>query len=149
MQRWGTYSQAKFYLQTRGQTIDFAEALHQRLDFGLRAVLGAFPSDQKWVRVDRDNLDRFLFAPDDFVMIVGQDGLVPNVAKYLNGQLTCGINPDPGHYDGVLCRHAPTATAELLRFAATGQGAFKVEGRTMARSGVKTVRCCSPSTRFL
>ena len=32
------------------------------------------------------DLDRFLFEPEDVVVAVGQDGLVANVAKYLDGQ---------------------------------------------------------------
>ena len=41
----------------------------------------------------RGDLDRFLFEPDDLVVIVGQDGLVANVSKYLDGQPVVGINP--------------------------------------------------------
>jgi NAD kinase len=135
IQRWGTYGQAKFYLSTRGQTIDRQEELHARLDHGVREVLAAMPSDQRVARVDRDALDRFLFAPDDVVAIVGQDGLVPNVAKYLSGQLTFGVNPDPAHYDGVLCAFPPGAVPSLLSFAANPGVAhplYQVSPRTMA-----------------
>jgi hypothetical protein len=89
------------------------------------------------VVVDRDALDRFLFAPDDVVAIVGQDGLVPNVAKYLSGQLTFGINPDPAHYDGVLCAFPPGAVPSLLSFAANPDVAhprYQVSPRTMAQN---------------
>ena len=37
-------------------------------------------------------LARFLFEPGDVVIVVGQDGLVANVAKYLDGQPVIGIN---------------------------------------------------------
>jgi len=50
-------------------------------------------------------VSRFLFAPEDSIVIVGQDGLVANVAKYLNGQLVIGINPEPERNPGVLVRH--------------------------------------------
>jgi NAD kinase len=134
LQRWGTYGQAKFYLSTRGQTIDAQEQLHARLEQGVRDVLAAMPSDQKVVRIDRDSLDRFLFAPDDVIAIVGQDGLVPNVAKYLSGQLAFGVNPDPDHYDGVLCRFRARAVRSLLSFASSPDqgGPFVVQPRTMA-----------------
>jgi NAD kinase len=135
IQRWGTYGQAKFYLSTRGQTIDRQEELHARLEGGVRSVLAAMPSDQRVTRVDRDALDRFLFAPDDVVAIVGQDGLVPNVAKYLSGQLTFGVNPDPAHYDGVLCAFPPGAVPSLLSFAANpgvAHARYEVQARTMA-----------------
>ncbi len=134
LERHGTLGQAKFYLSTRGQSIEPLERIHNGVTGGLAAVLRALPSDQKFARVDRDELDRFLFAPDDVVMMVGQDGLVPNVAKYLDGQLAIGINPDPATYDGVLCRFPPDATGALLEFAASGEGTFRVRPRTMAEA---------------
>ena len=39
----------------------------------------------------------------------GQDGLVANVAKYLDGQPVIGVDPEPGRNAGVLVRHAPQA----------------------------------------
>lgn len=134
VERYGTYGQAKFYLSTRGQDIAAQELVHQRLEAGLASVMSSLPSDQRFVRVDRDGLDRFLFAPDDVVVIVGQDGLVPNVAKYLSGQLTIGMNPDPGRYDGVLCRFPPASMPALLAFAAEGGAQFSVRELTMARA---------------
>ncbi len=134
LERYGTYGQARFYLSTRGQTIEPQERIHRLIQQGVSDVLRALPSDQKFARVDRDDLDRFLFAPDDVVMMIGQDGLVPNVAKYLDGQLALGLNPDPAHYDGVLCRFPPSATLALLEYAATGEGAFAVRERTMAEA---------------
>ena len=134
LQRHGTHGQAKFYLSTRGQSIEPLERIHAGVSNGLSAVLKALPADQKYARVDRDELDRFLFSPDDVIIMVGQDGLVPNVAKYLDGQLAIGINPDPSTYDGVLCRFPPEATLPLLEFAASGEGGFAVRPRTMAEA---------------
>jgi NAD kinase len=129
----GTLGQARFYLESRGQEIAGDQEAHERFESGLAEVVHAIPPDQRRVRIDREQLDRFLFAPDDVVVIVGQDGLVPNVAKYLSGQLTLGINPDPERYDGVLCRHSPRAMPRLLAWALDPQGpAFAVERRTMA-----------------
>ena len=53
-------------------------------------------------RVDRGFLPNFLFGPDDIGLVVGQDGLVANTLKYLRGQPTLAINPDPQRYEGVL-----------------------------------------------
>jgi hypothetical protein len=130
----GTLGQARFQLQSRGQEIDEYVEIHERVCDALRKVQRAIPPDQRRVRVDRDELARFLFAPDDLVVVVGQDGLVPNVAKYLHGQLTTGINPDAERYDGVLCRHGATAMADLLAWATTRRegGAYAVERRAMA-----------------
>ncbi|HEX6902810.1 MAG TPA: hypothetical protein VF789_24055 [Thermoanaerobaculia bacterium] len=132
LERHGTLSQARFYLESRGQTIEEYIEVQERFAAALGAVQQAIPPDQRRARVDRDQLDRFLFAPDDVVVVVGQDGLVPNAAKYLNGQLTIGVNPDPEHYDGVLCRHPPAAASRLLAWTRKRDKTFKVEQRTMA-----------------
>ncbi len=38
----------------------------------------------------------------DLIVVLGQDGLVVNTAKYLNGQPVIALNPDPQRIDGVL-----------------------------------------------
>ena len=132
LERHGTHLQARFYLKSRGQDLAEYERAHQRFEAGLQSVLQAIPPDQRRVRVDRADLDRFLFAPDDVVAVVGQDGLVPNVAKYLSGQTVLGINPDPERYDGVLCQHPPGAMSQLLAWLETGEGKFRLQRRIMA-----------------
>jgi NAD kinase len=62
----------------------------------------ALPQDVKLVEIDRGMVAQFLFEPHDLVVAVGQDGLVANVAKYLEGQPLAGVNPDPGTIDGAL-----------------------------------------------
>jgi hypothetical protein len=77
-------------------------------------VTSAVPLTWRRTRVERADLDRFLFAPEDVVVVVGQDGLVANVAKYLAGQPVVGIDTDPGRNPGVLVRHRPGDAAALL-----------------------------------
>jgi hypothetical protein len=135
LERHGTYGQARFYLGTRGQSIAWAEEAHERFTAGLARVQAAIPPDERRVRLDRGDLATFLFAPDDVVVVVGQDGLVPNVAKYLDGQLTIGINPDPQRYDGILCPNPPEAMPRLLHWLETRAhqtDAFHLEQRAMA-----------------
>jgi len=60
---------------------------------------------------------------------VGQDGLVANVAKYLDGQPVIGVDPEPGHNPGVLVQHSPAAAGDLL--AAIDGGRALLEERTM------------------
>ncbi len=72
------------------------------------------PLDWRQALVRRPDLDRFLFAPEDVVVAVGQDGLVANVAKYLDGQPVVGVNPAPDLYDGVLARARVEALRALL-----------------------------------
>lgn len=138
----GTLDQVRFFLRSRGQPEAEYEEAHERFLTGLAEVQRALPADWRRTRVDRQNLDRFLFAPEDVVVIVGQDGLVPNTAKYLAGQLAIGINPDPERYDGVLCQHPPSATAAFLTWVLARQGPpFRVERRTMALAEREDGQC--------
>jgi hypothetical protein len=133
--RHGTAQQARFFLAGRGlppREIDDIEARHARHHQALGAVAAGIPLRWRRSRVDRGDLDRFLFGPEDVVIVVGQDGLVANVAKYLSGQPVLGINPDRGANDGVLARHDADAAGDLL--SALGAGRAKVEARTMVEA---------------
>jgi NAD kinase len=131
--RHGTHAQARFYLESRGQDIGNFEEAHERFESGFAQVIGALPPDRRRTRVDRDGLDRFLFSPDDVVVMVGQDGLVPNTAKYLEGQLAVGINPDPERYDGILCPHPPASMPALLDWLERREGPpYRIQPRIMA-----------------
>ena len=115
--RHGTRGQAAFYLRTRGRRIEDLEARHAEQAAAMVAVSSAIPADWRRGMVERADLPRFLFGPDDIVVAVGQDGLVANLAKYLDGQLIVGIDPEPGRNPGVLVRHPPGACADLLALA--------------------------------
>ncbi len=130
LERHGTRGQAAFFLRTRGQQIEHIEAVHKDIQAGRTILRRAIPESWRFQQVDRSDLDRFLFEPDDLVVALGQDGLVANVAKYLSGQPVIGVNPLPDEYDGVLVPHAPGDVEELLQLTATGQ--TPVENRTMA-----------------
>jgi hypothetical protein len=117
--RHGTHGQAAFFLASRGRDIEEVAGRHRRARRALAEVTSAVPLTWRQARVERGDLDRFLFGPEDVVVVVGQDGLVANAAKYLTGQPVVGIDTDPGRNPGVLVRHRPRDTAKLLS-AATG-----------------------------
>ncbi|MFT4623367.1 MAG: hypothetical protein ACI8PZ_002023 [Myxococcota bacterium] len=127
-----TPGQVRWFLSTRGQSIDPLLAAHRAQGDAVATVLRAVPPTWRHTRVGRDFLDRFLFDPEDVVVAVGQDGLVPNVAKYLSDQPVIGINPDPTAFDGVLVRHLPAAAADVLRDVHAGRA--RLEARTMLRA---------------
>jgi NAD kinase len=130
--RHGTRAQAAFFLERRGQSIEDLERRHALLERALEAVSRAIPPEWRRQRLDRGDLARFVFEPDDLVIAAGQDGLVANAAKYLDGQLVLGVNPDPERYDGVLVPHRPEAAARLLRAMAARR--VEVEPRTMVEA---------------
>lgn len=53
----------------------------------------------------QDYLPSFTFGPQDMIIVLGQDGLVANTAKYVDGLPIIGINPDPSRYDGILLKY--------------------------------------------
>jgi hypothetical protein len=116
--RHGTRGQASFFLQTRGRTLADVETSHTAVHDALTTVAAAIPLDWRRGTVERSDLGRFSFAPEDIIVAVGQDGLVANAAKYLTGQPVIGIDPEPGRNAGVLVTHPATATPTLLTAAA-------------------------------
>ncbi|MEU8851039.1 hypothetical protein AB0C70_33520 [Streptomyces sp. NPDC048564] len=122
--RHGTHGQAAFFLASRGRDIAEVAERHHRTRRALADVTSAIPLTWRQSRVERADLDRFLFAPEDVVVVVGQDGLVANVAKYLAGQPVLGIDSDPGRNPGVLVRHRPENAGPLLAAAQSARGTF-------------------------
>lgn len=122
--RHGTHGQAAFFLSSRGRDIEEVAERHRRARRALAEVTSAIPLTWRQARVERADLDRFLFAPEDVVVVVGQDGLVANVAKYLAGQPVVGIDADPGRNPGVLVRHRPQDAAGLLASTQSAGGGF-------------------------
>lgn len=130
VERHGTRGQAAFFLQTRGRDLAELEERQRADREALDVVARAIPVDWRRGSVERADLSRFLFEPDDLVLVVGQDGLVANVAKYLDGQRVIGVNPDPSRNPGVLVPHAPGAVGDLLRTGGQVQPRTMVEART-------------------
>ncbi len=134
----GTQDQAAFYLASRGHSFKDYLASHQQFQQALERVMRQIPADQRRVRVHRSDLDRFLFAPDDVVVVVGQDGLVANVAKYLTGQPVVGVNSNPDRFDGVLCSHRPDGVRAVLAWVEASTkgvtGPYRHQTRVMAEA---------------
>ncbi|MCH7232268.1 hypothetical protein L0U85_15600 [Glycomyces sp. L485] len=127
--RHGTRAAADHFLRERGRDLDQVTARHEALQAALTTVHAAVPADWRRGRVDRADLPRFLFAPEDLVVAVGQDGLVANLAKYLAGQAVIGVDPDPGRNPGVLTRFQAGSVAGLL--SAVAEGSAEVRRLTM------------------
>lgn len=100
--RFNTLSQARFYLEHLGA--DFSsyqqeDAVYKQAVQLTQNILSHFGRMQT---VDRQFLPNFVFGKNDIVVVIGQDGLVANVLKYLDQQPVVGVNPDPEHLEGVL-----------------------------------------------
>jgi hypothetical protein len=127
--RHGTPAAADFFLRQRGTDLATVRERHDQLTAALDAVAAAVPSDWRRGQVERSDLDRFLFTPEDVIVVVGQDGLVANVAKYVEAQPVIGVDPAPGRNAGVLVTHPAPAVRGLLSRAADQTAA--ITERTM------------------
>ena len=132
MVRHATRGQAQAFLRPRGQDLGGMDRRRDQLGAALAVIRAGLPKGWRLASVRRAELDRFLFAPEDVVVAVGQDGLVANLAKYLKGQPVIGVNTDPERNPGVLVPHAPEDVAALLPAAAAGTVA--IQSRTMIRA---------------
>jgi hypothetical protein len=82
--------------------------------------------------VDRSFLPNLDFARFAVVVVVGQDGLVANAAKYVGSLPMVAVNPDPRRFDGVLLPFLPhEARAAVAR---TLDGRARTRDVTMAEA---------------
>ncbi len=102
VQRHHTIRQAQFYLEHLGA--DFGDYIKENSAYtqALEVVHEALQGWGRFQVIDRSLLPNFVFAPDDIVVALGQDGMVANTMKYLSGQPLVGVNPEPTRWDGVL-----------------------------------------------
>jgi hypothetical protein len=128
--RYGTVAQAAFVLRQahahQGVSGDeavgeagFAE--YQREDAAFQSVIEHAHKkitetfDLPLTAIERDFLPTFNFAGCAVVIVIGQDGLVANVAKYVRDTPIIGVNPDPSRIDGVLLPFSPSEVLAAVR----------------------------------
>ncbi|MGT2510621.1 sugar kinase [Cupriavidus basilensis] len=130
--RYHSLAQARFYLEHLGADISDYQREHDTYLAAREQVAAVLSRYLRRQVVDRQFLPNFLFGPDDIVVALGQDGLVANTMKYLNGQPLLGVNPDPARYDGVLL---PFQAGDLARVLAEAmQDRRPARPVTMARA---------------
>jgi NAD kinase len=122
--RFATAAQARFYLEHAGQDFEHIQSVDERYKSVVSGVRTTIPRAVKSQVLDRDLLPRFTFGDDDLVVVVGQDGLVSNTAKYLSGQPILAVNPDPSIYDGVLLPFAASTFEPALGETFAGQSSI-------------------------
>lgn len=133
VERFNTREQARFYIEHMGLDFGDYDVEHANYQVSLaelrRTLEGLLPKLQV---VDRSFLPNFLFSKKDLVVVLGQDGIVVNTAKYLDGQPIVAVNPDPARFDGILLPYSPPLAAEgVVRVL---DGAAPVHRITMAEA---------------
>jgi hypothetical protein len=134
--RFNTVQQAQFYVEHLGA--DFSDYLIEHKNYRAAVhraeeTLRAFGRVQ---RLERRYVPNFVFGVDDSVVVLGQDGLVANTLKYLDGQRVVGVNPDPARWNGVLL---PFTIGDLPRIMAEeAKRQRPVKPVTMAKATLNT-----------
>jgi NAD kinase len=100
--RFNTVQQAQFYVEHLG--VDFSDYLaeHRQYREAVGVAFGRLHEIARVHQLERRFLSNYIFGADDLVVVLGQDGLVANTLKYLEGQVVVGVNPDPARWDGIL-----------------------------------------------
>jgi len=126
-----TKAQTAFYLESRGDKVEHYESEDTQYQQALEKVFEELQTMGRVQILERALLVNFIFAEDDIVVVLGQDGLVANVLKYLNRQPVIAINPDPQRYDGILL---PFQLTDIHIVADVIKGRYQKKEITMARA---------------
>ncbi len=134
--RFNTVQQAQFYVEHLGA--DFSDYLQEQRQYraATLAVETSLRACGRVQRIDRRYLGNFIFGADDIVVVLGQDGLVANTLKYLDGQHVVGVNPDPFRWDGVLLPFGPGDLPKVVPEAIARRR--PVKRVTMAKASLNT-----------
>jgi hypothetical protein len=117
VERFNTRDQARFYIEHMGARFDDYQLAHDAYHHAIAFLRTAIPRGIRTQWIERSLLPTFTFGPLDVVVVLGQDGLVVNAAKYLNGQPVVALNPDPARIDGLLLSFAYSDAAEAIALA--------------------------------
>ena len=128
IERFNTKAQAKFYIERLGGNFEDYEAEHEVFHHSLNSLQTQLSRLIKNKTVERIYLPSFIFSEKNLIVVIGQDGLVANTAKYSNSCPIIAVNPDVERYDGI-----------LLPFNITDFG-YGVENVLIDRYKSKTVR---------
>lgn len=78
------------------------EAEHRQYSVALEQLRAELELGFPVTLVERRYVPTYEFRNAMLVVVIGQDGLVANTAKYVGDLPIIGVNPDPQRYDGVL-----------------------------------------------
>jgi len=129
-----TAAQARFYVEHLGADFSDYQREHDIYQEQQHRTVQTLEHWGRYQVIERSFLPNFLFGPGDIVVALGQDGLVANTMKYLDGHPLIGVNPDARRYDGILLPFVPDDLPALLREVAAGKRDF--EAVTMAKAAL-------------
>lgn len=155
-ERFNTQDQAKFYITQSKQAFNLKKAAKQSktsappveqrpdeefkmYDDEHKRFYQSFDLLQKNVSkllkfkvINQDFLPSYIFSEKDIVIVIGQDGLVANTAKYVHNIPIVAVNPDPERYDGVLLPFNQYSVLQAVEAVLSGK--YNFEQVTMAET---------------
>lgn len=102
IERFNTKAQAKFYIERLGGNFNDYVLEHDTFHHSLNQIQIQLSTTIKNKIIERSFLPNYIFTDKNVIIVVGQDGLVANTAKYSKGIPMVAVNPDKLRYDGVL-----------------------------------------------
>lgn len=102
IERFNTKAQAKFYIERLGGNFEDYLIEHETFHNSLNSLQTQLSKLIKNKTVERLYLPSFIFSEKNLIVVVGQDGLVANTAKYSKSCPIVAVNPDKERYDGIL-----------------------------------------------
>lgn len=102
IERFNTKAQAKFYIENLGGDFSDYELEDSNFHRSLNSLQTQLSKVIKHKTIDRDYLPSYIFSQNNIIIVIGQDGLVANTAKYANNVPLIAVNPDKNRFDGVL-----------------------------------------------
>lgn len=128
---YSTLQNAKFDLDRKGISLSEVENNHYLFLDSLKKIRDSIPIDWKQVTLMRQDISQFLFMPEDIIIAYGQDGLIANISKYLDGQIVIGTRFENDNQN-VLNKFLPKDIEEVLHLILKDK--IKIEERTMAEA---------------
>jgi NAD kinase len=102
IERFNTKAQAQFYIESSGGNFQEYVNEHEKFYQSFLEVQTKLSKIIKNKVVEREFVPSYIFSEKNLIIVIGQDGLVANVAKYSKNIPIVAINPDEERYDGVL-----------------------------------------------
>jgi hypothetical protein len=132
VERYNTKMQARFYIDSTGGDFDLFQIEHDNFYRCLERVEQELSFAIKYKIVAREYLPSFIFSENQLIIVIGQDGLVANTAKYVGNQPIIAVNPDPGQYNGVLLPYESNTFIDGFESVMNQKASFREV--TMARA---------------
>ena len=130
--KFNTVAQTKFYMNNMGGDFEELEEEDNVMNLSIGQAQRKIRETSKSKIITREYLPNYIFSDKDVVVVIGQDGLVANTAKYATNIPIIGVNPDPDRYDGVLLPFNTNNVNEVVAKVLKGQ--YQAKDVTMAEA---------------